>query len=330
MEELITKHLSGEASAEEISQVNAWIALHPENKLYYQRMKKVFELGSSHYQKADSSDLNIDVNQEWDNFVNTVSKKEAKVRSITPVGSTGNWIRIAAAIVLLIASGLVINYFVLKNKDIQFQTTANILTVSLPDGSKAVLNKNSSLAYSPSFGETTRDVKLKGEAFFEVERNPQKPFIISVNNTEIEVLGTSFNVRDDKEISVVEVTVATGVVKFTDSEKQQEVTLRAGEKGVYSAATQKINSSVNDDINFLSWNTKKFIFEETDLRSVVKALNRAYRSNIIVATEIAPTCVVTVSFDGQSLESVLNVLQSTLNLTYKINGNRIEIVSAGC
>lgn len=330
MEELIIKHLSGEASAEETKQVEAWIALRPENDLHFQKMKKVFEMGSAHYQKTNSPDLNIDVNHEWNHFVSTVSKKEAKVRTITPAGFTGNWIRIAAAIVLLIASGLVINYFISKNQEIQFQASANILTISLPDGSKAILNKNSSLTYAPSFGETNRKVTLVGEAFFEVERNPLKPFIISINKTEVEVLGTSFNVQGYNELDAVEVIVATGVVKFSDPEKKQEVTLHAGEKGVYSIATQQINSNVNNDINFLSWNTQKIVFEETDLRTVIKTLNRTYQCNITIATEISPSCVVTVSFDHQSLEAVLNVLRTTLNLTYKINGNRIEIVSAGC
>jgi transmembrane sensor len=330
MEELISKHLSGEASAEETKQVEAWVALRPENDLHFQKIKKVFEMGSAFYQKVNSSGLTIDVNHEWNHFVNTVSRKETKVRSITLSGYASNWIRIAAAIVLLIASGLVINYFISKNQVMLFQTSENILTVPLPDGSTVTLNKNSSLTYAPSFGEANRKVTLEGEAFFEVKRNPQKPFIISVNKTEVEVLGTSFNVQGYDGLPVVEVIVATGVVKFSAPGKNKEVTLRAGEKGVYSMATDLIDSGANEDINFLSWNTQKIVFEETGLRSVVETLNRVYSSNLIIATEISPSCVVTVSFDHQTLEAVLNVLKTTLNLTYKITGNKIEIVSAGC
>lgn len=329
MDELITKQLSGEASPEETRQVEAWVALRPENELHFQKMKKVFEMGSSHYKKVKSPDLAIDVNHEWNHFVNTISK-ETKVRSIALQGYATNWLRIAAALLLLIASGLVVNYFVSKNQDVQFQTAANTLDVSLPDGSKVTLNKNSSLTYTPSFGETSRQVTLRGEAFFDIERNPLKPFVISVNGTEVEVLGTSFNVRAYNELATVEVVVASGVVKFKAPEKQQEVTLRAGEKGIYSSVTKQIKSNANDDINFLSWSTQKIIFEETDLRSVIKTLNNTYQSNIVIATEIPPSCVVTVSFDHQTLDAVLHVLKTTLNLTYRTNGNRIEIVSAGC
>ncbi len=330
MEELITKHLSGEASVEETRQVEAWVALRPENELHFQKMKKVFEMGSSHYKKANSPDLTIDVNHEWNRFVNTISKKETKVRSIETQRYSGNWIRIAAAVVLLVASGLVINYFISKNQEVQFQTLENTLTIPLPDGSKVTLNKNSLLTYAPSFGEVNRKVTLEGEAFFEVERNLEKPFIISINKTEIEVLGTSFNIQGYDELAAVEVIVATGVVKFSAPGKNREVTLHAGEKGIYSMATEKMDSRANEDINFLSWNTQKVVFDEIDLRSVVETLNKTYRSNIIIATEISPTCVVTVSFDHQTLEAVLNVLKTTLNLTYKITGNRIEIVNARC
>jgi ferric-dicitrate binding protein FerR (iron transport regulator) len=224
----------------------------------------------------------------------------------------------------------VINYFISKNQEVKFQTSENTIAVSLPDGSEITLNKNSSLTYAPTFGETTRKVTLVGEAFFEVKRNPQKPFIVSINQTEIEVLGTSFNVQGYEILNAVEVVVATGVVKFSAPERKQEVMLHAGEKGVYSMITQHMGSQVNDDINFLSWSTQKIIFEETDLHTVIKTLNKTYQSNIIVSTEISPSCVVTVSFDHQTLEAVLNVLKTTLNLTYKITGNRIEIVSAGC
>lgn len=330
MQELITKHLSGESSAEEAKQVEAWIALRPENDLHFQKMKKVFEMGSSHYQKANAQDLNIDVSQEWNQFVNTISKNEAKIRSITPAGSTGNWVRIAAAIVLLVASGLVINYFISKNQEIQFQTSTNTLTVSLPDGSKAILNKNSSLTYTPAFGDANRKVTLHGEAFFEVARNPQKPFVISIDNAQVEVLGTSFNVQGYKERQALEVTVATGVVRFSIPEVKQEVTLQAGEQGLFTKSARQLSSVANKDINFLSWNTRKIVFEETDLRSVVETLNNTYQVNIIIATEIPPSCVVTVSFDHQTLEAVLNVLKTTLNLTYKVNGDTIEITSAGC
>lgn len=329
MDELITKQLSGEASEEEARQVKAWVALRPENALHYQKMKKVFELGAQHYAIPSSPEPAIDVNAEWNRFIRTASKKETRVKTLTPFYNS-TWVRIAAALVILVASGIVYNYYSSRNTEIKFQTSDNTVAVSLPDGSSVTLNKNSQLTYQRGFGEETRNVTLQGEAFFEVEHNPQKPFVISINNAHIEVLGTSFNVQGYNEREAVEVIVATGVVKFSVPDGKQEVTLKAGEKGVFIKSARQLSSVANKDINFLSWNTKKIVFEEADLRSVVETLNNTYQVNIIIATEIPPSCVVTVSFDHQTLEAVLNVLKTTLNLTYKISGDTIEITSAGC
>lgn len=329
MDELITKQLSGEASAEEAQQVMSWVALRPENALHYQKMKKAFDISAQHYARPSTPESLIDVDAEWNRFVRTVSKKETPVKSLTPFYAS-TWVRIAAALLILVASGIVFNYYASRNSELKFQTSEETLAVSLPDGSTVTLNKNSQLTYPRGFDRKTRSVTLQGEAFFEVARNPQKPFIISVNNAKVEVLGTSFNVQGYNERQAVEVTVATGVVRFSVPSEEQEVTLKAGERGVFIKSARQLSSVANKDINFLSWNTKKIVFEETDLRSVIETLNNTYQVNIIIATEIPPSCVVTVSFDHQTLEAVLNVLKSTLNLTYKINGDTIEITSAGC
>ena len=328
MDELITKQLAGEASTEEVNQVQAWIALRPENERHYQKMKKVFDLGEKHYQQTSQPEINVDT--EWNRFVNTISKKEIPVRSLVPRIQTSVWLRVAAAVLLLIASGAVINYFIVKNSEVEYQTSGNQLTVQLPDGSTVTLNKHSELAYSREFNEEGRSVTLHGEAFFEVTHNPQKPFKITINNNEVEVLGTSFNVQGYDDRETLEVVVETGVVKFSADKPEKGITLHAGEKGVFIKKNQQLVALPNDDINFLSWSTQKIVFEETDLHSVIETLNKTFQANIVVTTDIPASCAVTVTFDHQTLDAVLNVLKTTLHLTYKVNGNRIEITSLGC
>jgi ferric-dicitrate binding protein FerR (iron transport regulator) len=173
-------------------------------------------------------------------------------------------------------------------------------------------------------------VILKGEAFFEVAHDANKAFVIQVNGANVEVLGTSFNVQGYESRTAIEVTVQTGVVKFSVPELQQEVKLVAGQQGVYSKGNQQLTSAPNADLNFLSWNTRKLVFMENDLRTVVETLNKTYQAEIVLATDIPGSCVVTVTFDQQTLEAVLHVLETTLNLTYRKTGNRIEIIRAGC
>ncbi len=328
-DELIIRHLTGEASAEEEKHLREWMAQLPENEKYYVDLKKVFELSSIHLTQT-KQEIDIDVNQEWREFVSTIEKKEAPVRTLVPENQARPWLRIAATIMLVAASGFVINYFVFRNADVKFQTADTTQSITLPDGSTVILNKHSELSYSSAFGETNRSVSLRGEAFFEIERDLQKPFIISVNKAEVKVLGTSFNVQGYDNRKEIEVTVQTGLVKFSVPEENKEVKLEAGQKGIYSKAAKDLKSAVNPDINFLAWNTRKLVFTENDLRSVIATLNRTYQVNITLPTNIPASCVVTVTFDHQSLESVLNVLKTTLNLEYRITGDQIEIMSAGC
>jgi ferric-dicitrate binding protein FerR (iron transport regulator) len=100
--------------------------------------------------------------------------------------------------------------------------------VSLPDGSKVFLNRNSELSYRSNSGKTTRNVSLKGEAFFEIVRNESKPFIIDAGKANIKVLGTSFNVITNNSNNVVEVFVKTGSVMLSDSSGAQNLILESG------------------------------------------------------------------------------------------------------
>jgi transmembrane sensor len=331
-DELIVRYLSGEASDEEKKKLLAWTAQSPENEKQFLSAEKLFELSDRHYATRKPHSLDINVEQEWNHFVNSIEKKkETPVRAIVVAKPSfaGNWLRIAASVALILVSSAIV-YFFVRDNDVHYQTTNNTLTVSLPDGSSVVLNEYSELSYSTSFGENNRQVKLKGQGFFNVEKDKQKPFIIDATQTKVEVVGTSFDVRAYEDTEAVEVVVQTGVVKFSAPVAKGEITIAAGQKGIYSKAKQHLDSFVNEDPNFNAWNTRTIVFAEDNLRTVIETLNKTYHANIIATGEISASCVVTVTFDHQTLEAVLNVLKTTLNLTYRINGNQIEITRAGC
>ncbi len=332
IDDLISRSLAGEASAEEEKQLAAWIAQQEENNQHYQKIKQAFDLSGKYFANQASKEPNLNIDQEWNHFLSQVNKnKTDNVRTLVPERNPFQfWTRIAAAVLLVVASGFIINYFISNNNDTQFQTADNTQEISLPDGSRIALNRNSELSYASDFGKTSRTVTLTGEAFFEVERDPQKPFIIKINEATIEVLGTSFNVQGYINRNELEVVVETGTVKFSVSEANKNVLLKAGDRGVFEKQSKELVSTTNTDINFLSWKTRKIVFMESDLRSVVDALNKIYNANITIAAQVPETCVVTVTFDQQSLEAVLNVLKTTLNLTYTVKDGQIEITDAGC
>ncbi len=332
IDDLISRSLAGEASAAEDQQLAAWIAQQDENKQHYQKTKRAFDLGGDYFTNTISNEPDLNIDQEWNHFLKQVDEKKNKnIRSLSAERNPIQfWVRIAATLLLVIASGFALNYFISRGKDIQYQTADNTLDITLPDGSKVALNRNSELSYSSNFGEDDRNVKLKGEAFFNVERDPQKPFVIEVNEARVEVLGTSFNVQGYDLREAVEVVVETGIVKLSIADMKKGIVLNVGDRGVFIKENKTLSSAANTDPNFLSWKTNKVVFIESDLRSVVEALNEIYNANIIISTPILDTCVVTVTFDQQNLDAILNVLQTTLNLTYTKKGNQIDITHAGC
>jgi transmembrane sensor len=329
VESLITKYLAGEASSEEARELFAWIEMSPENAKVYNNYKKALDASSAHF--AQQTTLpDVDIDAEWAHFRSKVERTEKDVIPLhRPKASQPVWMKLAAAVIILIVSGFAINWY-LQHREVVFQSEAGTLAVSLPDGSHVMLNSHSKLTFRPDFGDKTRAVTLDGEAFFEVAHDSQKPFKVDANHTVVEVVGTSFDVQSYKSDRTVTVVVATGIVRFTAPEIQKELRLTAGLKGVFVKDDRSLHAASNEDVNFLSWNTRKLVFEDNDLKTVIEKLNRIYDAHISIATEIPPSCRITVAFDHQTLEAVLHVLETTLNLTITHTGDKIEITHAGC
>jgi ferric-dicitrate binding protein FerR (iron transport regulator) len=332
VKELITRYLSGETSGLEEKWLMEWVASSPENERLFLDLKKVADWSDAHFSDTHKIQSRIDVNQEWNRFIKNIEKqKEVRpVGKLSDFNTTGFWLRIAASFFVLAVTGGLI-YSLLKDDEMTiYQTSESTFKIDLPDGTKVTLNRSSELSYDTDFGAQNRIVNLKGEAFFDVVMDPQKPFIIRAKEAELEVIGTSFTVQAYENIKNIEVIVATGKVKLSVPDLKKEIFLTAGQKGTYIRDRKEMTNTLNQDINFQSWNTRKIIFNETDLLTVIETLNRTYHANITSAADIPTACVVTVTFDQQTLEAVLKVLETTLNLTYNRNGNQIEITDAGC
>ncbi|CAN5410760.1 FecR domain-containing protein [soil metagenome] len=324
IEHLITRSLMGEASADDEKKLSEWMSI-PENVSKYQKLSKAFELSAKYYSNKTKEDSDIDVEKEWDVLASKIENREA-----APLRHSIPYLRMAAAFLFLAVSGFVVYYFISGNSDVVYETAQATQEIVLPDGSHVTLNRNSKLAYSKSFGEKTRTVRIKGEGFFDVTHDPSLPFIVEFNQAKVEVLGTSFTIAAFEGQSKMEVVVQTGIVKFSVPAEKKEVKLLAGDRGEYSPLSKELKSLTNGDVNFLSWKTRKMIFNKSDLVSVIALINRTYDSKISIAAPVSPSCAVTATFDQQSLEAVLNVLTTTLNLTIQEQGDRIIIKAAGC
>ncbi|HEY0741210.1 MAG TPA: FecR domain-containing protein [Chryseosolibacter sp.] len=321
------RHFAGETTPAEDNLLVEWRKQATQNEAEYQSSKKLFDAATRHYKKSIVPD--IDVENEWKIFLKKADHQKT-VRQLNPPSAFSGLLRIAATVLLLMVSGALIYYYATKQDRLVFHTEANIETVTLPDGSTIILNRNSRIEYDSDFGDDNRSIALQGEAFFNVKKNSALPFVISARSTTIEVVGTSFNVLAYDSVAEVEVIVKTGVVRFTVPKLNKSIELTPGEKGAFASNNDALDESINDNPNYESWNTRKLVFDETHIAEVIEAINKAYNTNVVLTGTVSDSCLLTVSFDNQSLDAVLNVLENTLNLNYRRVGNRIEIMSAGC
>ena len=181
---------------------------------------------------------------------------------------------------------------------------------TLPDGSVITLNKRSTVTYPSKFKGDTRAITLKGEAFFNVAPDKKKPFIISVNDVQVTVVGTSFNIKSEN--GNTEVVVETGIVRVTRSGKIVE--LNAGEKIVMSANDNIASKEAVDDKLYNYYRSKEFVCDETPLWKLVQVLNEAYDAKIIIGRKELNDIRITTTFYNESLEKVLEVIHLTLDI----------------
>ncbi|MBB3700150.1 FecR domain-containing protein [Flammeovirga yaeyamensis] len=301
---LIAKHLAGDISFEEELQLDAWVKKSEENQLHFEGMKAVWE--ATQPGKVSAA---VDVDKAWNKFSEEIETKKGKTIQFTP------WQMVSAAVAAMLVIFFGVRFFQQSNTtvvdDVQrFATTTSTLLDTLNDGSVITLNQESALAVQ-SFDGNSREMTLDGEAYFEVAHNEDQPFIVHTKYGDVTVLGTKFNVNtlDNK----VTVTVTDGLVKLTAPNKKY-VLLPKGKQGIYaSGQAVPLKNEVNV-VNEMFWKHQKLEFKNAEFQEVVKSIEKAYDVKIEVNNENLYHKEVTSSFDHESIEGVLQVMEATLNL----------------
>ena len=235
--------------------------------------------------------------------------------------------RMAAAAAILLLFAVAIYSFIKPsavNKVVVHNNSEGAREIQLPDGSKVWLNKNASLVYPETFNGDPRNVKLSGEAFFDVVKDPQNPFNISTIHSEVTVMGTSFNVN----ASLVEtrVSVATGLVKVTSLKSRNSVIVPFNHSAV--ATDETVTSSSTVEPNYQSWKSGAFEFDDTPIRQVVKDLNSYYNQEIVIDDAGALTCTLTARFNGSHIDEVLEVIRLTCDVDVTERDGRYVLKSS--
>jgi transmembrane sensor len=324
IDELLGKYLAGEASEQERNLVEVWLSEDEQNRYYYNQLKIIFDKAASIPQT-----LEFDTDAAW-------MKVKSNLKKNTPVipiqrKSYSMWYQAAAAVLILFVIGLYVFTrpgSVSKSAD-SVEVIAEKTSVKdvLPDGSDIFLNKKTKLVYAYDKKAKKHEVKLNGEAYFNIKNSKKEDFIVDAGGVFIRDIGTSFNVKAYPNLDEVEVLVEEGEIEFF-TDKNPGIHLKAGGKGVYNKKTGSFTIEP-PDANITAYKTKFFIFDDSSLGSMVEELNSVYSKQIVIADNLK-NCEMTVSFKDEPIEEIAAVIAETLSLTTRVEQEKIILEGDGC
>jgi len=312
IDELIALVLAGEANEIELKELENWKKQSSENQQYFKQMALLFQQASK---VKNSKDFSVD--EAWEKVKNQTTQNnsgsETKIKKLfTPL------VGIAAGLILLLG----FSWFAWQQLNetpanlvaqITLASKDSIVTKQLPDGSEISLNKNSHLVYGDDFNQKERKLILSGEAYFKASHNTAKPFSVWVDELQILDIGTEFNIQALPQSDSVIVDVNEGSVSM-NFEGQKPILLKKGERGIYYKKEKSMKKMLNTDRNSLAWKDKIFVFENTELHTVLTMLNDLFHVQIILENPELEKCRLNAQFNNESVEEMVEIIAATFNL----------------
>jgi transmembrane sensor len=200
--------------------------------------------------------------------------------------------------------------------------------IVLSDGTYVFLNSGTSLRYPVNFVEgKNRKVFLQGEAYFDVSKNELDPFVVNINDFDVEVLGTQFNISAHTEDPTIDVVLVEGSVSIADNKhhSDESTLLSPGQKGSFNHLSKQVNvANVNTSI-YTSWMQGHLVFRALSFNQILIKMERHYNVEIVNTNMKLGEEVYNASFDNVTIEQVLNFFSDTHEIAYNIDNNTVII-----
>lgn len=316
-DDILIKYLVGEATEEEKALVEAWIAASEENKKRYRDFQLLWVTSEKLALRSE-----VDENLAWSRFQQRLDEAKPSVKTKK---SYWSWSKIAAGIILVSLGAWAAFYAYNRSSFNQLIIeTGNYTKVdTLSDGSIITLNRHSRVQYPKHFANKRRTVKLiKGEAFFDVAPNKAKPFHVTVNDIDVKVVGTSFNIKIDEETT--ELIVETGVVEVR--KEHVVVRLKRDETVKIDRDSHNLKKGSVQDQLYKYYRNNKLIADGTPLYRVVDVLNDAYNVQIVIeGVELENLELNTTLTYNNSIQSNLDLICETFGIKMKKRGEQIVL-----
>jgi len=351
IEKLIVRYLMGEASEQEMTQMQEWLKASKENRLLFARHKKIW-MGSKVFAVYDTAKRSqdrkmVDLKISNTELHNRLDKVNRRIRVFAYAASIALLIGITS--ILYITRQEKSPQQLIAGGDIEVPYGSKSL-ITLPDGSKVWVNAGSKISYPADFGMTSRNVYLTGEAYFDVVKKDDIPFFVNTDILKIKVYGTAFNVKAYKDDDKIETMLDRGAITIIRNdapdqeinvEPNQLITIRREKKNVpvssshvstASTSTSAIKAKkleIQDVISaevITAWKDNRLVFDEEPLGSLAKQLERRYNVQIRFTNEKIKSIRYTAAIKEIPIEQVLEAISLSAPISYQIKGTEVILM----
>jgi len=352
-EEAIVNYLSGDFSENDSEILNNWLTKDKQNQLVLNQFSVIWQM--SNLKQAYNK---IDTRKAWNEMQNYMNKGQGKSLKL-------QWtelLKIAAIFVIALFLGGLGYYFIDKNNNTvsnplfveYFSPLGSRSFVQLADGSKVWLNAGSTLKYKNTYGLNNRDLILTGEAFFEVEKNKELPFVVKTSEIDVIALGTKFNVKAYSEEKTIETTLIEGSVKIESSvvKLADNLVLKPNDKAVFTRKSQTVELTQNKNQNndqtqkheekpklviiqsvepapIISWKDQRWVINNEKLGNLAVKLERRYDVNFIFDNEVLKEYAFRGTLEDETLEQIMEAIKLSAPVKYVIDKKTVYIMTDG-
>ncbi len=337
---LLIKYLDEDCSADERKSVTIWLQESESNQRNFDDLRKLWKATS----QLDLLDESYDTDVEWIVLQQRIEdeSRERQVRSV----NRSSWLSLynpvlptlskIAAVFLIVAltTVFIFDRYYIPVEEVS-QTVLKEISmdkghrgkVTLSDGTKVYINSDSRITIPNRFKANIREVYLEGEAYFDVTEDPNKPFIISTKGAKVEVLGTSFSVKNYPDDTIIQTVVEEGTVSFSsaDNGHMNEVILTAGNLGRLNTEDNVMQKAYVGDVqSYLSWMSGYLTFKDESMKDVAKQLERKYDIEVVFDSKEISEMNLTAELRSRSLERVIKTISMSLKIDYTIEQGRVS------
>ncbi|MBR8535151.1 DUF4974 domain-containing protein [Carboxylicivirga sediminis] len=324
---LMVRFFDKTATDDELQKLSEWLKESDENK-------QLFNEFNESYQFADISVKGwiYDTDANWKQLKNRIQSKQksGKIRMLT--SRQYNWLSVAAIITLLLMVGSMARLLMNQSQTEFNNQKLSVIAppgqksqVVLQDGTRVWLNSGTELTYKYDVDDNKRIVTLDGEAFFDVAKDKERPFIVQTYGIDLVVYGTRFNVYSYKDERIIETTLEEGSVGVKVHASGKEWLMKPGQQCIYNKELQAVKMEETNVSFYTAWTNNKLIFDDNTFIEVVRKLERWYGVHIELDEELFTSERFTLTITHESLTEVMELIKVVAPIQYTINERNVRI-----